>query len=304
MQSGGGESLIKAGAFDSTGQKRSQLLQSVDLALKAGQGAAEDAAKGQGNLFGGEEPEPMEATPRGLPAIPEWTDKEKSSYEKEVLGFYLSTHPLREFAEVFAMFRTHECAAATILPNNTQVVLAGTVTDIKIGAGKNPKPGKPNTYAMFTLEDASGSVRSIMWSDAYAKFAEFIKSDSIVFMRGRMDRSRSSDSQSPDGNFIVDEAFSVEEAPKKLCRGLAIMLTEERHSEDSVETLFSILRESPGGEPVELSLRLKDGVLARFSVGKTTVAVTPVLYRRLVEFLGADSPKVLVKMPPAGRARR
>jgi len=293
------EALIKAGAFDSTGHKRSQLMQCVDIALKAGQGAAEDAAKGQGNLFGGDdEPVPMTVvTPKGLPPISEWSDKEKSVYEKEVLGFYLTSHPLQEYAEVFAMLRTHECAESTVLPSNTQVVLSGTVTDIKIGAGKNPKPGKPSTYAMFTFEDASGSVRSIMWADAYDKFAEFIRNDSIVFMRGRMDRSRSAEDDSPDGNFIVDEVFTIDEAPQKLCRGLAITLDEQRHSQDSVEALRKIFRESPGSAPVEFSLLLQDGATATFSGGKTAVGVTVGLYRRLTEFLGTDSVKVLLKPP-------
>jgi DNA polymerase-3 subunit alpha len=293
------ETLIKAGAFDSTGHKRSQLFPLVESALKAGQGVAEDAAKGQGNLFGGDEPQPMATIPKGLPTIPEWTDKEKSNYEKEVLGFYLTAHPLKEFAEVFAMLRTHECSEATMLANNTQVVLAGTVGDIKIATGKNSKPDKPNRYAMFSLEDASGSVRSIMWSDAYEKFMEFIRSDTIVFMRGRMDRSRCANTtdspggNSPDGNFIVEEVFTPDEAPKKLCRGLLLTLDEERHSKESVETLLSMLRETPGNNIVELSLRLKDGATAIFRGGKTMVGGTPALYHEVTEFLGADSARVL-----------
>jgi DNA polymerase III alpha subunit len=142
-----------------------------------------------------------------------------------------------------------------------------------------------------------------MWADAYEKYADFIKSGTVVFMRGRVDRSRSIDTNSPDGNFIVDEAFTPDAAPKKLCRGLAITLDEERHSRDSVESLLKILRENPGGEPVELSLRLKDGTTARFSGNKTTVAVTPGLHRRLTEFLGTDSAKVLIKMPPPKKAQ-
>ena len=74
-----------------------------------------------------------------------------------------------------------------------------------------------------------------------------------------------------------------------------------------VETLLQMLRESPGGNTVELSLRLKDGALAVFRGGKTTVGMTPALYRRLTDFLGADSAKVLrapspVK-PPTGYRR-
>ena len=301
------EALIKAGAFDSLEQKRSQLMQMIEIAVKAGQGAAEDAAKGQGSLFGGDE-EPATTTPKGLPTIPEWTDKEKSSYEKDVLGFYLSSHPLQEFTEVFTMFRSHECAEAVILPDKTQVVLAGVVNDIKIAAGKNPKPDKPNTYAMFTLEDASGSVRSIMWSEAYDKFSPLIKSDSIVFMRGRMDRSRSAETSaemvSPDGNFIVDEAFTIDEAPKKLCRGLAIALNEQLHSTASVDALMKMLQDSPGSEPVELSLRLREGTTAIFRGGKTTVGVTPALFRRITDLLGTDSAKVLIKPPPVKKSYR
>jgi DNA polymerase III alpha subunit len=206
------------------------------------------------------------------------------------------------------MFRSHECAEAVILPDKTQIVLAGVVNDIKIAAGKNPKPDKPNTYAMFTLEDASGSVRSIMWSEAYDKFSPLIKSDSIVFMRGRMDRSRSAETSaemvSPDGNFIVDEAFTIDEAPKKLCRGLAIALNEQLHSTASVDTLLKVLQESPGSEPVELSLRLRDGATAIFRGGKTTVGVTPALFQRITDLLGTDSAKVLIKPPPAKKSYR
>jgi DNA polymerase-3 subunit alpha len=294
------EALIKAGAFDSMGVHRAQLFQMVDPALKAGQGAAADAAKGQGSLFGGDD-EPVSVTPKGLPPISEWTDKEKSSYEKEVLGFYLTSHPLQEFAEGFAMFRSHECAEAVILPDKTPVVLAGAVNDIKVAAGKNPKPDKPNTYAMFTLEDASGPVRSIMWSDAYDQFSPLIKNDSVVIMRGRVDRSRSAETSaetvSPDGNFIVDEAFAIDEAPKKLCRGLAIALNEQHHSTASVDTLLKMLQEHPGSEPVELSLRLRDGATAIFRGGRTTVGVTPALFRRITDLLGTDSAMVLIKPP-------
>ena len=302
------EALIKAGAFDSTGNKRSQLFQMVDAALKSGQGAAEDAAKGQGNLFGGDD-EPVTVTPKGLPTIPEWTDKEKSEYEKEVLGFYLTSHPLKEFADTFEMLRSHECSEATMLPDKTQVVLAGTVRDVKIATNKKPVKGKPSTYAMFSLEDTSGSIRSIMWADAYEKFADYIRSDSIVFMRGRADRSRSaqtdsSEGNSPDGNFIVDEVFTVEDALKNLCRGWAIMIDEQHHTKDSVDMLLKILRENPGTLPVELSLRLKDGATATFCGGKTKASVTPALYRRITEFLGTDSTKVLVKKPQSGYSRR
>jgi hypothetical protein len=104
-------------------------------------------------------------------------------------------------------------------------------------------------------------------------------------MRGRTDRSRSTESDSPDGNFIVDEAFTPDEASKKLCRGLAITLNANLHGKDSVDALSKILRESPGAMPVEFSVQLHKGATAIFRGGKTTVGVTPVLYRRITELL-------------------
>ncbi|MDR0328330.1 MAG: DNA polymerase III subunit alpha [Planctomycetaceae bacterium] len=275
------EALIKAGAFDSMGCKRAQLFQIIDSAMKAGQGAAEDAARGQGNLFGGGDDESEKTQPpalQGLPEIREWSDNEKAIYEKEVLGFYLSTHPLQAFLDIFAKLRTHECEEVLTLPEKTPVVLAGMVSDIKIATGKDNRK-----YANFTLEDASGSVRSIMWADTYEQFAHLIKSDSIVCMRGKMNRGKSQSDSSDDGNFVPDEAWAID---------IGITLDEQRHNEDSVNTLVKILQENPGHGAVDVSLRLKDGSMATFSDCRMTTRVTPTLQQQIAEFLGADSAKI------------
>ena len=275
------EALIKAGAFDSTGCKRSQLFQMVDAALKAGQGAAEDAAKGQGSLFGSDDDAPAQLQPsalQGLPKIPEWTENEKAMNEKEVLGFYLSAHPLQAFAGTFAKLRTHECSEVLTLPEKTPVVLAGKVSDIKIAVGKDNK-----SYANFTLEDASGGVRSIMWANTYEQCAHLIKNDSIVCMRGKMNRRKSASDDSPDGNFVPDEAWAMD---------ISITLDEQRHSEDSVTTLVKVLQDNPGHGAVEVFLRLKGGAVASFSGHRMTAGVTPTLQQEITEFLGAGSAKV------------
>ena len=274
------ETLVKAGAFDSLECKRSQLFQTVELALKASQHAAADIAKGQGSLFGGDE-EPATAqvaATQGLPNIPEWTENEKSMNEKDVLGFYLSAHPLQAFAEIFAKLRTHECAEVLTLPDRTQVVLAGVVTDVKIATGKDGKK-----YGNFTLEDASGGVRSIMWANMYEKCSHLIKNDTIVCMRGKMNRKKSASADSPDGNFVPDESWALD---------IAIMLDERRHQEGAVDLLHQILREHPGSGLVELSLRLRDGALVSFNGNRLTAAVTPALQQRIAAALGSRSAKI------------
>ena len=274
------EALIKAGAFDSLGCKRSQLFQMVETALKAGQGVAEDAARGQGNLFGGgdDEPETQTSAVQGLPNIPEWSGNEKAIHEKEALGFYFSAHPLQAFAKVLEKLRTHESVEALTLMDRTQVVLAGVVSDIKVATDR-----KGNKYANFTLEDASGGVRSVMWAKTYESLSHLIKSDTIVCMRGRMSRDKSASKDSSDGNFFPDEAWAID---------ISIMLDEERHTEDSVSMLLKILRDNPGSGWVDISLRLKDGAVATFNGNKITAAVTPTLQQQITELLGVNSSRV------------
>jgi len=283
------EALIKSGAFDSLGCKRSQLFHVVETAVKAGQGASEDAAKGQGNLFGGDEDEPETQTAAmpGLPSIPEWTDNEKATYEKEVLGFYLSSHPLQAFAKVFEKLRTHECAEVLTLPERMTVVLTGMVNDIKIATDRDGKK-----FANFTLEDASGGVRSIMWSNIYDQYPYLMKSDTIVCMRGKMNRRRCVSKDSPDGNFVPDVAWMID---------ISITLDEAQHTEESVSTLMKILQEHPGNGTVELSLRLKSGAVATFNGRRLTAAVTPALQQQITEFLGSNTARVGEKVAKAVR---
>ncbi|GHT17251.1 DNA-directed DNA polymerase [Planctomycetales bacterium] len=295
------EALIKSGSLDSFGTTRAQLFANLEVAVKAGESMAEDIAKGQKSLLAmfDDEPAPVAKvqTQTGQPIIPEWTDKEKALYEKEMLGFYLSSHPLQEYQAMFETFRTHNCGEAGALKQDDYVTLAGSVTDIKISATKNPKPGKPSQYAMFTLEDADGTVRSIIWPEQYVNCTQNIKNETIIFARGRIDRSRCKDENSDDANFIIDEIYPAAEAPKKLSRGIAITLNEKEHTPESVKKLSEILRSSPGAEPVELSVRLKSGSLAVFQGTKIKIGVTPELHRHVLDLLGDQSARVL--LPPA-----
>ncbi len=294
------EKLIKAGAFDSLGCHRSQLVQVLEGAFKSAQSAAEDRAKGQKSLFADlEDDEPAQSVTKkataGLPDLPEWPDKEKATYEKEVLGFYLSSHPLKEMEPTFLQFRSHTCPEAAYLSGNTQVVLAGTVVDIKFTATKNPKPGKPSQFAMFSLEDCDGGIRSIIWPEQFATYKDLVKTESIVFAVGRIDRSRSQTEN--DANFIVDEMYSVEEGTQKLTRGISITLDETKHGVDGAKKLHEILRGYPGSGDVELSLRLRNGSLAVFRPSKLRIELNAELRRRITELLGDDAVRLL-KAPP------
>jgi DNA polymerase-3 subunit alpha len=296
------ETLIKAGAFDSMGYHRSQLFRTVEQALKSAQSEAKDMAKGQPSLFShDDEAEPAAGKPAalvGLPDIQEWADKEKAGYEKESLGFYLSSHPLKEYEPVFQQMRSHRCYEAAGLPDRTEVILAGTINDIKISTTKQTN----NQFAMFTLEDIEGPIRSIIWPEQYAKYASLVKSESIVFAAGRIDRQRGQGEN--DGNFIINDLYTVEEAMEQLSRGLGITLDEKRHSVESIKKLYEILRGYPGQGTLELSVQLLNGSLAQFRNPKLRIEMRSEVQQRVIELLGNDSIRLLKAAPKKKENRK
>ncbi|MGL4595477.1 MAG: DNA polymerase III subunit alpha [Thermoguttaceae bacterium] len=301
------EILIKAGAMDSFGMARSQMLALLDLAFKSAQSTAEDRARGQKNFLEDMDDEPISTSassadsassasslslPAGTPIIPEWDDKEKATYEKEVLGFYRSAHPLTELEKTFKQFRTHSCYDAVRRPDRDEVVVAGMIGEIKLTNTKNPKPGKPSVYANLTIEDAQSTIRSIIWPEQYAKFQPLVYNESIVFAAGRIDRSRSQNED--DANLIINELLSIEEAAEKWTRGWSIILDEAIHSPEQVRCLQEMLQKHPGTFVVDLSTRLKSGTVATF-LSNIRIKAEQELWHKIGNLLGYESLKVLLK---------
>ena len=153
------ESLVKAGAFDSLGGRRSQWFAVIDRALQAGAAAAADRRSGQKGLFDDDEEETVETAVKDLPDLPEWEQKDRLAKEKEVLGFYLSSHPLAEHAKKLQAYCSHTTVEAAALKHRAEVMIGGMIASIKHSHTKNPKPGDPSRYAMFDLEDTEGIMR-------------------------------------------------------------------------------------------------------------------------------------------------
>src|SRR5690606_17197899 len=110
--------------------------------------------------------EPAEAVAESLVQTAEWPDKERSGYEKEVLGYYLTSHPLDEHRDTLATYCSHTTTGLAGVPGRTEVYLGGMISSLKFSHTKNPRPGSTNTkYVMFDLEDLDGIVRCIVWPE-------------------------------------------------------------------------------------------------------------------------------------------
>jgi len=177
------ESLVKSGALDSLGWKRSQCMDMLDAALESGQKARRDRESGQKGLFAvlaeNGKQEMLEPAP---PDIEEWPMEKLLSFEKETLGFYVSGHPLSRFTEEIARFSSKNIAELTAAGQSTECQVAGIITDLRKRRTK-----KGELMANFTLEDLSGSVTALAFPNAFAKFEPCIESDCPVLVTGRFE---------------------------------------------------------------------------------------------------------------------
>jgi DNA polymerase III subunit alpha len=175
------ESLIKAGAFDSLYPKRRSLMRGLDQALENAQRKQKDRLSGQRDLFGAVI-EPAAWSGDRIPDEGEWGDREKWAFEKEVLGFYLTGHPLQKFeAELKAFCRY---SVSEIVPElaGQELSLGGVVAGCRKVQTK-----RGETMAVFSLEDMTGTVEVLMWPAVYERFKAYLEGATPICVRGRCD---------------------------------------------------------------------------------------------------------------------
>ena len=175
------ESLIRAGAMDSLPGTRAQLMAVVEDCIDAGQRAQEDRLSGQAALFGGLETAATGvAAARALPKVEDWTQQEKLRGEKETIGFYVSGHPLDEFAWKVRELTTRDTASLEGLARGDEVALCGIVSNLQRRRNKELRP-----WASFQLEDRLGSVEVLVFSSRYEALQKELEPDHAVLVRGK-----------------------------------------------------------------------------------------------------------------------
>ncbi|MGH7310597.1 MAG: DNA polymerase III subunit alpha, partial [Candidatus Rokuibacteriota bacterium] len=219
------ESLIKAGAFDSLGLSRAHLMTTVDAALEAGQRRQRERVEGQASFFDllpGATPAPK-AEP--VAVVPEWDADERLAFEKEVLGFYISGHPLARYGSVVESLGITATADLASKGPGSRVLLFGQVAALKETSTKSG-----NRMAFLTLEDMNGSVEVTVFPEPFKAAAEHLRSREPLLVRGRLD-------DSDRGRVVLAEDV----------RPLAQALDE------------GAARSAPAGEPHALHIRLRPG---------------------------------------------
>lgn len=290
------ETLIKAGAMDCFGGLRSQLSAVIERAVQAGAAVQADKKSGQTSLFGAfddEEEAEGDSASSPLPEMEEWPEREKLINEKEVLGYYLHSHPLAEFEKKLSTFRTHTTDKLGDIKDRGEVTLGGMISSVKIAHIKNPKPGQPSKYANFDLEDMGGAIRCIMWPKDFANHGHRVQPDAVVLAKGKVDRRGGGD----EANLIINELTMFEELEGRYTHGMRIRLNEADHDGTTVHGLREILRGYPGSQELLLTIAMSEGDTVHMKADKQKIDITPELRNRLEDFLGTGSYKLMMSKP-------
>jgi DNA polymerase-3 subunit alpha len=255
-----------------------------------------DRRSGQRGLFDGDGEDSPTASLAALPELPELDEKERLAMEKEVLGFYLSSHPLAEHETTLRTFCTHTSAQLSKLEPRSEVLVGGMLAAVKFSHTKNPRPGSTHTkYAMWDLEDLEGIVRCILWPEQFAEFGDKVKADAILAMRATVDRRPGGD----EVNLIVQELIPLEALSARFTSGVLIRVREDVHDGESLSKLREIVRGYPGNKPLRLRLELADGGVVMLDCPKSGVTIDPELRRRVDELLGPGNFRLIGAAPRA-----
>jgi DNA polymerase-3 subunit alpha len=180
------ESLVKCGAFDWTGIERAALAAEIDSTLAASASSQRDKASGQAALF-----DTFAAAPpprRSAIAIPPWPKAEKLGFEKELLGFYVTGHPLDEYRGELESGKYTPINALAEAEDKATVQLGGALTGVEKKFTK--KESKP--FAIVVLEDLTGSVEVMVWNETFAKSGPLLEMGKVVAMTARVDKREES----------------------------------------------------------------------------------------------------------------
>ena len=243
------EALIKTGACDGFGQNRATLFAQIERTLARAASIVSDRAKGQSSLFGVLEEKASSVMPEAISSLPEWPQHELLAHEKELLGFYVTGHPLTPFAPILEKYCLANTSQLMALPNRTLTRIGGLIAAAQHGVSK--KSGKP--YSMITLEDLNGSVQVLVMNENYDKFRQLLELNKAIMVIGEVNTGEDRPKIFPQ------EIFPLEDAPKKFTKRVTFHLHTAHLQPESLDTVRDLVAGHPGKCELMLCFRYPTG---------------------------------------------
>jgi DNA polymerase-3 subunit alpha len=235
------EALVKTGACDCLGATRSTLFAQIERTLARAASILSDRQKGQSSLFGALE-EKSPPMPESISNLPEWPQHELLAHEKELLGFYVTGHPLTPFAPILEKYCLANTAKLAELPNRSLTRIGGLIAAVQHGVSK--KSGKP--YSMVTLEDLEGSVQILVMNENHDKYRELLKPNKAILVVGEVNTG----DERP--KIFPQEIMPLEDAPKKFTKQVHLRLHTAHLKPEQLNAVTELAAAHPGKCPLLL----------------------------------------------------
>ncbi|HLZ53496.1 MAG TPA: DNA polymerase III subunit alpha, partial [Verrucomicrobiae bacterium] len=259
------EALIKSGACDCFGQTRATLFAQIERTLARAASILSDKQKGQSSLFGALE-EKAPPMPEAISNLTEWPQHELLANEKELLGFYVTGHPLTPFAPILEKYTLTNTAKLAELSNRSLTRIGGLIAAVQNGVSK--KSGKP--YSMVTLEDLEGSVQVLCMNENYEKYRELLKPNLAILVVGEVNTG----DERP--KIFPQEIMPLADAPKKFTKQVHLRLHTAHLKTEHLEAVRELVAAHPGKCPLLLCFMQPGGGVV-FMDTNERFSVTPSL---------------------------
>jgi DNA polymerase III subunit alpha len=284
------ENLVKCGAFDFLGRERAELFACIDDSLASASASQKDKASGQVSLF--DDMLPPAPKPSARRVIP-WSEQEKMSYEKELLGFYVTGHPLDAYAALLAEGKYQTIASLNELPDRAAFRIGGAI--VQVDKKFTKKEGKP--FAVVWLEDLSAKLEVVLWNEVYVNVSDALTLGRVLAVQGTLDKRDDAlravaqkakvlapgDNPARLPNESNGNGLSESDAPIVLCFSPGASAAELREVE-------AVLAGSPGPRPVRLMFCRADGESLQMDAGiNLRVKMTPELREKLAPWLQREA---------------
>jgi len=270
------ESLNKAGALDSLGGRRAQIMAALDRAMELGQRRQREDSSGQNGLFRAG-PEWVPVSSIKLPEVEEWSEAQRLAGEKEVMGFYITGHPLEKYLAQLGRLAHEDTSSLEELEQGSAVTLVGILTGLRVRPSR-----KGDLWASGVLEDMRGSAELLIFPQALQQFRNVLKPDAALLVKGRV---RQEENARP--KVVVSEAVPLDAVVKGSPAELIVHVDLDHAFKDLVDRLENLFANYPGDNPVVFQLTRRGDFQARLRARRLRAAgASQELLNRLRELCG------------------
>ncbi len=275
------ETLARSGAFGSFGLKRSQIVSVIEPTISLAQSSSRDKETGQASLFDMLDEEDKEGVDSvAVPDIPEFHEREMLRDERELLGFYVTGHPLGEYADIIRTYATHSLADVASLPKDTGVNVGGIIASLK-----KKQSRKGADYAMFRIEDEDGDALCLVFDKLYQQIGPLLEENAPVFVSALVDRD--GDDNEGNAKLIAENLHPLNLVRSLFTTELHIRLHEGSADRNMLGEIKKICAEHRGDTTLIFCITCSSGEIGFLECPKEfSVSVCPELVEALKKVVG------------------